>query len=349
MNKLIAQVGLIVLFFMSRSAFAAEPAVEQLPGFQVSQRTAEPLLRSDKPWEDYCIGYCQVMRIGDDWHVWYDAYDHNYKNDSDGHLCYAKSRDGVTWEKPQLGLASHDGSKANNILIERGTHGHCVLYDPDAPADARFKIVYANLVGNGWLVFGGTSPDGIHWTLSDKSLLNHNSDTQQTCFRDGDTYRMYVRMWSGVPEFTGTRIVGYSHSKTFGEFPNPVAILRNDQHDPANLQFYNPGVSKLRDHFYVMLTSGLYTGEDAVRVHLAFSRDGETFERISKDPLMPLGKGFDRMAMYVGPGAIATDKPDEFWFYYVGSDAGHDASSPDKLKNSGGIGRFLLKIKLARD
>jgi hypothetical protein len=93
-----------------------------------------------------------------------------------------------------------------------------------------------------------------------------------------------------------------------------------------------------------MLSSGLYTGEDTVRVHLAFSRDGQRFERVSRDPLLPLGKGFDRMGMYVGPGAVATPAPNEFWFYYVGSDAGHDASTPDKLKNGGGIGRFLLTI-----
>jgi hypothetical protein len=339
--------GLVLLYLalLPGSVRAGPPRNESMPQFSVTRRTVQPLLKADKPWEDYCIGYCQVIRIGSEWHMWYDSYDHHYKNDADGHLCYARSSDGVKWDKPDLELVSYENSTANNILIARGTHGHCVLLDPDAPPDARFKIVYANLVGDRWLVFGGTSPDGIHWKCSDKPLLNHNSDTQQSCFRDGDLYRLYVRMWSGPGNFQGDRIVGYSQSRIFGDFSDPVAILQSDQTDPANLQFYNPGVSKLGAGCYVMLSSGLYTGEDTVRVHLAFSRDGQHFQRVSKNPLLPLGKEFDRMAMYVAPGAVATAAPNQFWFYYVGSDAGHDAATPDKLKNSGGIGRFLLTIK----
>src|SRR4051812_7429051 len=110
MKRLGAQFGLIALLIISRRAAADVGAVDKMPGFEVSHRTTEPLLKSDKPWEDYCVGYCQVMHIGTDWHMWYDAYDHNYKNDSDGHLCYARSRDGITWEKPKLGLVNHQGS-----------------------------------------------------------------------------------------------------------------------------------------------------------------------------------------------------------------------------------------------
>src|SRR4051812_40768456 len=104
MKTLVAQLAFTTLLILSRHAFAADAPGEKMPAFEVLQRTTEPLIKSDKPWEDYEVGYCQVMHIGDDWHMWYDAYDHNYKNDADGHLCYAKSRDGVTWEKPRLGL-----------------------------------------------------------------------------------------------------------------------------------------------------------------------------------------------------------------------------------------------------
>lgn len=31
-------------------------------------------------------------------------------------ICYATSRDGLVWEKPELGLAVHGGSKENNIV-----------------------------------------------------------------------------------------------------------------------------------------------------------------------------------------------------------------------------------------
>ena len=35
-----------------------------------------------------------------------------------------------------------------------------------------------------------------------------NSDTQNVCIRDGNVYRLYVRMWSGPKPFSGQRIVG---------------------------------------------------------------------------------------------------------------------------------------------
>ena len=31
-------------------------------------------------------------------------------------ICYATSKDGVTWAKPELGLVEYEGSTANNIL-----------------------------------------------------------------------------------------------------------------------------------------------------------------------------------------------------------------------------------------
>ena len=39
--------------------------------FRILERTTEPLLKADRPWEDYCIGYTQVIRDGGAWHMWY--------------------------------------------------------------------------------------------------------------------------------------------------------------------------------------------------------------------------------------------------------------------------------------
>jgi hypothetical protein len=347
MHTCLDRLSVITFVLIVALANLANAQRAALPTLTVLERTAQPLLKADQPWEDFCIGYCQVLRIGDQWHMWYGSYDHSYRNDADGHFCYARSRDGVTWEKPNLGLVEFNGSRDNNILIARGVHGHCIVHDEAAPASERFKMVYCNLApGDQWLVYSGASPDGIHWTLSGKPVLSRNSDTQQTCLRDGDIYRLFVRMWTGERPFTGSRIVGVSTSNDFKTFSDPVPVLQADQRDPRDMQFYNPAVSRLRDDLYLMLPSALYTGADTVRVHAAFSRDGEHFQRHARAPLLELGAGFDRMGMYVAPGAIPADEPNEYWFYYVGSDAGHDASTPDKLKYGGGIGRFRLRVEL---
>jgi hypothetical protein len=277
--------------------------------------------------------------------MWYSSFDHKYQNDADCYLCYATSTDGVAWEKPELGLVDYRGSKENNILLHAGVVGATVFVDERAPANEHYKMAFAKFVDNRWPVFGGTSPDGLHWTLGETPLLDHNSDTQQTCFRDGDGYRLYVRMWSGTKDFTGSRIVGESFSPIFGKFPAPRPILEADEQDPKDMQFYNPSVTKLFNGVYFMLPSGFYEGEDVSRVHAAISRDGVKFQRVGTRPLVELGKGFDRKALYVAPGPVPTGRVGEYWFYYVGSAASHDVPSLKEDKRAGGIGRFRLMIK----
>lgn len=316
------------------------------PAFRIEQRTPEPMLVSDRPYEDFQIAYVNVVREGKVWHMWYGAYDHNYKSDADGYLCYARSEDGVKWEKPKLGLVEYNGNKNNNIVIAGppigGVHGHTVFLDPTAPAAERFKLVFTKGDGNrGWLVAGGTSPDGIRWKLIDKLLLARNSDTQTVCFRDGDVYRMYVRMWSkGV--FSGQRLVGYTESKTFGDFPDPVAIVSPDEKDAPDFHFYNSAATKLKDSLYVMFPSAYHGKTGLVVPHMAVSTDGRTWERLGREPKIPLGQGFDSKSIYVGPGAVAGDKPNTWWIYYAGYAAGHDDQYQTKVQHLGGIGRFLL-------
>src|SRR5438094_5818737 len=158
-----------ILLLISFSARADYPRIS------ISDRTADPFVVADKPWEDFCLNYCQVIREGAAWHLWYGSYDHTYTSDSTGFLCYARSTDGIRWEKPPLGLIDYHGSKENNIIL-RNTHGHSFFIDPSAPPEQRFKTVYAKPAkGGGFHVFGATSPDGLHWTELEKPILKHDS------------------------------------------------------------------------------------------------------------------------------------------------------------------------------
>ena len=69
--RLKAALGLT--FLVSLGPLLAEPRQDnKSPVIAVSERTAEPLLKADRPWEDFCLGYCQVLREGDKWHLWYN-------------------------------------------------------------------------------------------------------------------------------------------------------------------------------------------------------------------------------------------------------------------------------------
>ena len=85
------------------------------------------------------IYYGSVHRVGDELWMWYLGQgedDHWHQR-----VCFAKSRDGYNWEKPELGLVEYNGSTRNNLVDIQGGQHHiqaCVVYyDPDEPDPSR--------------------------------------------------------------------------------------------------------------------------------------------------------------------------------------------------------------------
>jgi hypothetical protein len=312
------------------------------PVLKVSERTTKPLLKADQPWEDFCLSYCQVLRVGERWHMWYNARDRDYRGLGDSLWCYARSADGVRWEKPALRIVDHRGSKQNNILLV-GYNVGSVFVDAAAEPARRFKAVATHSVRGEPAVYGGTSPDGIQWAWGERPLFKGISDTANVGFRDRDTYRLYVRRWT-MPPYGGRRQVGYTESKVFGQFPEPTIILTPDAMDPGDLHFYNSAASQLKDRQYLMFPSGLTTGDGSVRVYAAFSQDGKTFKRLGRQPVLAIGSGFDAKGLYVAPGGVPAERPNTYWFYYLGTRVAHDDNRPSHVKSDGGIGRFLVHI-----
>ena len=86
--------------------------------------------------------------------------------------CYAVSTDGVTWEKPHLGLVEYAGSRQTNIVPPgSGATGfirrpNLVRDDAEPDPARRYKMAYADDVDGSWLLRTATSPDGIRWDMS---------------------------------------------------------------------------------------------------------------------------------------------------------------------------------------
>jgi hypothetical protein len=318
----------------------------------VLQRTTKSLLKADQPWESFVVNLATVIRDGGQYRMWYEAYDSNYTNDNDANLCYATSTDGVTWTKPSMGLVNYGANSNNNIIVSGaslgGLQGESIFIDPSAPAGERYKMVYSQQSGStDWHVRGGTSADGVHWNFPAQPLLNHMSDTQNVCYYDGGKYRMYVRMWrndGAGPGDPRRRTVGYTESSTFGNFPAPVEILKADAGDPADMDFYNSATAKLGDNQYLMFPSAFLHTPDTTSIHVAASVDGENFIRLGRDPLLPLGTGFDSKQMYACPGLIPGDVAGTYWMYYIGDDFKHGQGVPGLINYGGAVGRALIQV-----
>lgn len=109
--------------------------------------------------------YGTVIKVDGEYWMWYLGND-----DAPGwyqRLCLAKSRDGLMWEKPNLGVYEHNGSKNNNVCdfpLDGHIQACVVFYDPEDPdASKRFKLSFESPKYNKCMCVA-FSPDGVHWT-----------------------------------------------------------------------------------------------------------------------------------------------------------------------------------------
>ena len=83
----------------------------------------EIAITHDAPWEGSGSGYHTVFQDGELYRMYYRGW---HLDVSKGKLntgrhpmfyCYAESKDGVRWTKPDLGIVEFSGSKKNNIIL----------------------------------------------------------------------------------------------------------------------------------------------------------------------------------------------------------------------------------------
>ena len=123
--------------------------------------------------------YGTVIRIGDELRMWYIGKGEENGEKRGPHICYALSKDGINWEKPELGLVEFNGNTRNNLVEFDSPHRESigallVLHDPEDPDPSRrFKLI--NEV-HPFLNISGYSPDGLTWTESTNgNILKHNA------------------------------------------------------------------------------------------------------------------------------------------------------------------------------
>lgn len=186
-----------------------------------------PLVKPERPWESRGIRFETVMQDEGKYRAW-GYVDSAKKGTMPVKLypCYFESKDGMNWERPNLGQVEFNGNRDNNLY--GGFDEATVFKDSSAPPEERYKGVApgpvdrktfdeyrkkhpeANAwetramfeVGKGdgkvWGIRGNVSPDGLHWTALPEPLSIEFSDTRVTAYYDQTLrkYVMYTRWWS---------------------------------------------------------------------------------------------------------------------------------------------------------
>ena len=355
--------------------------VEDKRGFSLTMnppsRTDAPVITADKPWDAKGVSHPSIVTGEKDVHeIWY------YTSDPDGNghiMCYATSTEGVTWEKPELGLFEYEGSKDNNI-VSRGKL-ISVFVDPTDKPERRYKWIGDE--GTGWgvtsvncggarfryftgeldtweyhSVVGGYSPDGINWAMYDKPIMPWYTDTQNVAYWDDrlERYVAYVR-WNEHLHIDETgrqvgsfdyRTIARSESADFANFPAPEQVVGPDfslveDEDLAGGGLYNSAAIKYpcAANAYLIFPSAYHHTSDTLDIQLAVSRDGIHYDRWL-DPFLRLGTAgsFDSNSLYMAAGLIPAG--DEIYLYYAGYPNRHDLDLTDRKPQS--IGRLRQRL-----
>ncbi|MDP7302070.1 MAG: hypothetical protein QGG09_03155, partial [Pirellulaceae bacterium] len=155
-------------------------------------RETDDVFVHDTPWEGNRTLYYTIFQDGDVYRMYYrgsqiDLTGDNYAVPYNV-TCYAKSRDGIHWARPNLGLVEFQGSTQNNIILS-GEICHAFVpfkdVNPDGSDEHRYKAIVAIYKPvRGLHVY--SSPDGIRWSpMSDKPVITIGYfDSQKLEFLD---------------------------------------------------------------------------------------------------------------------------------------------------------------------
>ena len=198
----VAQVAEPIDIRSRRELFVDDYLVERLSGSArlVVQRPVPQgvVLVTDRPWEGSSCLYFTIFQDGDLYRMYYRGL--QVKDGKPAHrevVCYAESRDGVKWTRPELSLVEFRGSKKNNIVWDGlGSHNFTPFIDrnPDCRPDAKYKALGRGKrtpdgkPGSIHQLFVFQSPDGIHWSLMrDEPVLTQGRfDSQNIAFWDAE-------------------------------------------------------------------------------------------------------------------------------------------------------------------
>jgi hypothetical protein len=283
-------------------------------GIRLAPQTAErvgPVIPNDRDWEFMIGGYISLHALDGKFGLWYEVVPPG-GGGSANLLCYAESKDGLHWSKPELGLVEFRGSRQNNIVIDgqqcpyKSFHGNSVFLDPTAPPATRFKVIYMAMSKDPglvervkrerpWsvselgerkrtLILLGSSPDGLRWEFSRDILMVHQSDTQTTVYYDAFLKR-YVGYFRTV--VMNRRAIGRSETAEIRRWPVPETVLWSQaQEDPTEDYYDNskslyPGTSTM----HLMFPTIYRRRNDDCSLRIASSLDGALWQTIPGDVL----------------------------------------------------------------
>ena len=240
-------------------------------------RPAGVALEFDRSWEGVFSGYATVIKDGETYRLYYRGLPASAGGKADHSLsaevtCYAESRDGKTFTRPNLGLFEVSDKRDNNVILARNPacHNFSPFLDvrPGVPSAERFKAV-GGKGETGLLAFA--SGDGIHWRpLGDGPIITKGAfDSQNVVFwsESEGCYLCYFRT-SKTVNGQRYRWISRTTSTDFLNWSEPVEMDMGDV--PAEHYYTNQTHPYHRaPHIYMSIFARFMPGRRAVTLEQA--------------------------------------------------------------------------------
>ncbi len=311
----------------------------------VKKHPSNPLFAEDKPWEKRFDNlYANVIFDEEEgiYKCWYSPFivdnsatgmtleerkQKRYRapRNREMAICYATSKDGIAWIKPELGIVKYEGSRATNILwrgsgdrknLWEGPHGSGIFKDfRDPDPKRRYKaFLKAKILSVAF------SADGIHWGPAIACPeADSAGDTHNNAFW-APTLNKYV----GITREWGNKFgrqVARTSSADFVNWSKSEVVLEGldkGHQTYAMPVFYYGGI-------YLGLVAIHDQKADRVWTELTWSPDTVMWHRVLPGtPLIPNSEkegDYDWGCVYAA--AYPVFLKDEIRLYYGGSDGYH--------------------------
>ena len=292
-----------------------------------------PVLWQEAPWERNGGMTAAVVFDAEEgiFKAWYMA---GFYEEGKEHVqCLATSKDGINWERPDLGLHEALGSKQNNIVIpasyhEGKDHWETMLKDTiDPDPERRYKAIgWSSYDWDGPLsgIYSACSPDGMNWSHSPEPVFHYHPrpDTDDLGpVGDAQSLMIDVEKKEYVAFLRGRdRLMSVSDDFITWSPPRPFLSPLHEEEGLYNNTGFNYGV-----HYLGILTHfNKHPFAQTQVLRLLSSRDREHWDRIPGAPLVELGDvgEWDRFQlMLTGAPPIPVD--DRLFIYYRGTARRH--------------------------
>ena len=317
------------------------------------RKTGEFTIAQEHPWESRRVGlYGTVLKVGETYHMWYESLANFDRDEAGGHtlkverdrsewrryMCYARSRDGINWEKPNLGLVEFEGSRKNNIVAGHGAAGiekqayGMVFLDPNAPPEERFRLVVRLRGGGRNQLNVYSAPDGIHFrptyerVLSYRDDRRHHLDTYNIVFWDDRIRRYVAYVRRNAPGPGQHRTNARSESRRLDRFPDIEDSALSLSPDRLDLHHFDP-VSETRvpvADFYTSIVVKYPWAQDAYYAFpsLYYHYDGRFLHEFREET--PHNTGANDIRFAASRDGIAWHRYDRRPFVELGMDGEFD-------------------------